>query len=412
MNTVRIGDNFEEKSYSLIEKALKNNDLSFVSEHCTLYRKKKYYNIIREKDVIFDLVIEVKHPLANKPSILCVIECKNYSNHSVPVDDLEEFSYKLQNIKGFTPKGIFITNNKFQSGAFKIAENTGIMLIEVHEDDYTIILHKTANTNFGFKEDFDFDLNIRKLIENALFPKKIEGLKRLNSDSIEKIANKFLNEVNTDILNCALPTPLPEIVEFLKAKKSIDVEFLNIKDQNDREVLGFFDLLKKRIIINKSISNSLQYPFVIGHEIGHLILHSNLKVNKTTYNNFQDIQFNFFHQSYDIKNDKHWVEWQANNFASCLLMPKSSIIARLIAIQKDLGISKQGSIFLDNQECNKKDYRDIVKWLSDFFEVGKNSIEYRLNDLGLIIRPPKTEEENLDREFLRRISIYNSNKNY
>ncbi|WP_158728891.1 MULTISPECIES: ImmA/IrrE family metallo-endopeptidase [unclassified Flavobacterium] len=407
MNTVKIGDAFEAKSYELIEKALNNKDLSFIPEHCTLYRKKKYHNLIREKDVIFDLVIEVKHPDAIKPTILCIIECKNYSNHSVPVDDLEEFSYKLQNIKGYTPKGIVITNNKFQSGAFKIAENTGIMLIEVNEDNYTIVLHKNEKLKIQTKEENDFDEKIRKLIENALLPKKIDGLKKLNSSNIENIANEFLNSFNTDILNYALATPLNRIVEYLKNEKSVEVETSNIVDTFNNNVLGYYDLSKQKILINNSITDTIQFPFVLAHEIGHYVLHSDLKVNQTIYDNFKDIQFSFFEQSYGIKNEKNWIEWQANCFASCLLMPKSSIILRLIAIQKDLGISKQGSIYLDNQDCNKKDYREIVKYLSDFFGVGKISIEYRLNDLGLINKIAISKEDNDAKEFLREISKMN-----
>lgn len=405
MNTVKIGDNFEEKSYYLIEQAIKNSDLSFIPEHCTLHRKKKYHNLIREKDVIFDLVIEVKHPDAIKPTILCIIECKNYSNHSVPVDDLEEFSYKLQNIKGYTPKGIVITNNKFQSGAFKVAENTGIMLIEVDEDNYTIVLRKNLKSHMI--EEIDFDNKIREIIENALLPKKIEGLKKLNSANIETIANEFLNSFNSDILNYALATPLNGIVEYLKSEKSVQVETSNIVDNFNNNVLGYYDLSNQKILINNSIIDTIQYPFVLAHEIGHYVLHSNLKINQTIYNNFKDIQFSFFEQSYGIRNEKNWIEWQANCFASCLLMPKKSILLRLVAIQKELGISKQGSIYLDNQNCNKKDFREIIKYLSDFFGVGKISIEYRLNDLGLIHRPPISKEDNDAKEFLREISKMN-----
>lgn len=407
MNTVKIGDDFENKSYDLIEKAIKNNELSFIPEHCTLHRKKKYYHIIREKEIIFDLSIEVKHPNAKKPSSLCIIECKNYSNHTVPVDDVEEFSYKIRNIKGFSPKGIIITNSKFQSGAFKIAENTGIMLIEVDEDNYTIVLHKNEHLKPQVKEDVDFDTNIRKLIENALLPKKIEGLKRLSSMNIELVATELLNNFNTDVLNYALAVPLDEIVEYLNREKSIKVEISSIVDNFNNNVLGYYDLSKQKILLNNSIINTPQYPFVLAHEIGHYLLHSNLKVNQTVYDNFKDIQFSFFEQSYGIKNEKNWIEWQANCFASCLLMPKNSIILRLIAIQKELGISKQGSIYLDNQDCNKKDYREIVKCLADFFGVGKNSIEYRLNDLGLVHRPPISKEDNKAKEFLREISKMN-----
>lgn len=404
MNTVKIGDDFEERSYNLIEQAIKNNHLSFIPEHCTLYRKKKYHNLIREKDVIFDLVIEVKHPDAKKPSILCIIECKNYTNHNVPVDDLEEFSYKLQNIKGFTPKGIVITNSKFQSGAFKVAENTGIMLIEVDENNYTIVLNKNENSKNHSKEEQDFDINIRKLIENAILPKEIIGLKKLNSEGIEKIANNFLNQYNSDVINSALPTPIDKLIEYLKIEKSIEIEYSDIIDSHNNKILGYYDLSKSKIIINESIKGTLQLPFVLAHEIGHYVLHSELKINQTIYNNFKDIEFNFFEQSYSIRNNKQWIEWQANYFASCLLMPKTSIIARLIDIQKQLGISKPGSIFLDNQQCNKDDYWDITKWLANYFGVGRNSIEYRLNDLGLIKKPPPSKDDIDSKEFLREIS--------
>lgn len=404
MNTVKIGDDFENKSYDLITKALENNELGFLPEHCKILRKQKYYHIIREKDIIFDLAIEVKHPSAVKPTILCIIECKDYSNHKVPVDDLEEFSYKIKGVKGFSVKGIFITNNKFQSGAYKIAENTGIMLIEVDEDNYTIVLHKNERTTSS-NEMFNFDKEIKKLIENALLPKKIIGLKKLSSTNIENLANEFLNNFNPDILNYAMPTPLTELCSYLKNEKSISVEFSNIKDNSNNSVLGYFDILNQKILINNSIHNTPQFPFVLAHEIGHFVLHSNLKINQTVYNNFKDVAFNFLQQSFTLNNDKNWIEWQANYFASCLLMPKSSIIARLIAIQKEKGIRNKGTIYLDEQEDNKLFYRDATNLLSTFFGVAKINIEYRLKDLGLVTIPQKNSDEK-EKELLRKISQY------
>lgn len=405
MNTVKIGDDFENKAYDLIEKALNNKEFGLIPEQCKIFRKKRYPSFRRKKGIVFDLAIEVTPPKADRPTLLYLVECKKYSS-KIPVDDVALFASYISEIDGYAIKGVFITNNKLQSGAIEEIGSHGMMLIEVDEDEYTIVLYKNKLLRNQKKEETDFDDEIRKLIENALLPTKINGLKRLSSARIDDIACRFLNEFNPNILENALATPLTEIAKYLKDERLISLEYSNLNDDFGNNVLGFYDLVNHKILIDNSIINTSQYPFIFAHEIGHYILHSNLKVNQVIYNNFKDVHFNFFQQSYALKNDKNWIEWQANCFASCLLMPKNSIILRLIAIQKELGISKQGSIFLDNQYCNKKDYMEIVNYLSNFFGVGKISIEYRLNDLGLIFTPKKKHNfEEKDRELLRKLSL-------
>ena len=181
----------------------------------------------------------------------------------------------------------------------------------------------------------------------------------------------------------------------------------------NNDVLGYFNSEKNEIIINFKVKDTPREPFILAHEIGHFILHKNLKVNKAVYNNFKDTSFNFFEQSYVFRNPKNWIEWQANCFASSLLMPELSFKAILILNQKDLGISKAGRIFLDEQECNKSDYRELIKRLSSHFNVSKISVEYRLNDLKLIDKPAyNPNSENDEKEFLRRLSILGLKNNW
>ena len=52
MNTVITGNNFEEKSYSLIEKAIKKGELGIDESVSKVYRKKRYYSKDREHDII------------------------------------------------------------------------------------------------------------------------------------------------------------------------------------------------------------------------------------------------------------------------------------------------------------------------------------------------------------------------
>mgnify|MGYP000076596133 CR=1 FL=1 len=90
-------------------------------------------------------------------------------------------------------------------------------------------------------------------------------------------------------------------------------------------------------------------------------------------------------------------------------MPETSIKILLHVVQTKLGISKQGRIYLDSQEVNQKDFYKIIKELSDYFEVGKLHVEYRLEKIGLIIRPPIPKEDEIQKEWLRDLSKMNSN---
>jgi len=98
----------------------------------------------------------------------------------------------------------------------------------------------------------------------------------------------------------------------------------------------------------------------------------------------EDSKFNPLTRKHNLENDKNWIEWQANQFASALLMLKDALKIRLILNQKLLGINRVGQLFLDDQECNKFDYIKITSELSSFFNVSKAMLKYRMDDLNLI----------------------------
>lgn len=347
-------------------------------------------------------------PNANKPTLLYLIECKNYSS-SIPVDDVALFAQYISEIHNYTIKGIFVTNSKLQSGAIEEITSHGMMLIEVDNDNYNIVHYKKEKQN---NQQDDFDKIIIKAIQESLLPTKIEGLKNLSSEQIENIASNLINEFNPEILSCGLSTPLFDLFEYLKSKYNLEYKYSKIEDHLKNDVLGYFDLAKNEIIVNSSIKDTSREPFILAHEIGHFILHKNLKINNSLYNNFKDTSFSFFKQRYVLENPKNRIEWQANCFASSLLMPKISIKAILILIQNDLGISKAGRIFLDKQECNKSDYKEIIKRLAVHFNVSKISIEYRLNNLKLIDKPAHNPNIENEKEFLRKLSILSAKNNW
>lgn len=408
MNTVKIGDHFEDKSYDIISAALDSQKLGLIPDFCSVYRKKGYYSTRRKKEIIFDLSIEVKPPGAERPTLLYLIECKNYSS-SIPVDDVALFAQYISEIHDYAVKGVFVSNSKLQSGAIEEIKSHGMMLIEVDAESYNIVHYK--NEKKKDPQD-DIDHIIIKAIQGALLPAEIEGLKKLSAKHIDAIATKLITDFRPDILNYGSALPLFDLLKYLKRKHKLKYKYSDFENHSDKHVLGYYDAEKNEIILNSSIKDSVREPFVAAHEIGHFMLHRNLRVNKTRYNNFKDTSFSLFKQSYTLNNPKNWIEWQANCFASALLMPQFSIQAILIIVQKKLGISKVGSIYLDDQACNRRDFNEILERMAAHFNVSKTNIEYRLNDLGLIVRPKNTKEVNAEKELLRRISLLGSSHNF
>ena len=412
MNTVKLGDEFEDKSYSIIEQALKNNDFGLIPKYCKIYRKKPYYSFRRKTDIIFDLAIEVTPPKAKNPTLLYLIECKNYTS-AVPVSDVATFAEYISQIEGFAIKGVFVSNNRLQSGALETVKSYGMMLIEVNDDDYNILLLRTDKLKNQNEKDIELDEKIRKTIENALLPKKIEGLKQLSAQQIQNIANTFLNEFDSSILAGAYKLDLKQLTNYLEKKYQLKIEYVNLLNNDGTKLLGYFDSQSNKILIDYTIVGTERFPFTLAHEIAHFVLHKNLKMNQTVYNNFKDSVHNIFTQQYELINDKNWIEWQANNFASAILMPHTSILARLIEVQRRMGVSRnQGTIYVDHQEQNKKDFHTYVDYLSNHFGTSKQSVEYRLKSLG-IIKTPKdvkvnyaSEQERIRQESIRRANEF------
>lgn len=412
MNTVKIGDEFEEKSYKIIQEALNKNEFGLMPKFCKVVRKPKYFAYRRKSEIVFDLSIEFTPPKADNPALIYLIECKNYSN-PVPVNDISTFAEYMSQIEGVATKGIFITNNKLQKGALETLKSYGMMLIEVDEDDYKIVLNRTDKLKNQEKEEFELDEKIRKTIENALLPKKAKGLKTLSAKQIEEIASNFLNEFDKSVLENAYCLDLEKLKSFLKERHGLAIESVNIIDNKGNNLLGYFDAEKNKIYIDYSLLGTERYAFTLAHEIGHFVLHQNLRMNQTVYNNFKDSVHNIFSQKSELKNDRNWIEWQANCFASAILMPHTSLVARLIEIQNKMGISRnQGTIYVDKQEQNQRDFYTYIDYLSDHFQTSKLSLEYRLKSLG-ILRHPKDvkpnyveEQERIRQESIRRANAY------
>ena len=343
-----------------------------------------------------------------------MIECKNYSTKNVPVGDVENFLYKIREINNSPghdakgAKGVFISNTSFQEGGMQIAQDTGLMIIEVIDDDLVIKLHKTDRDSNKIELN-ELEKKFESFFFNVFDLTKIQGLKEYSKKDIEQLVNNFLNSIDESILSKLLPIPLDIIVNHLSANFNLEFDFKNhIIQKSSQEILGFFNVTNNLIKIDCSIIETNRFSFLLAHEIGHFILHKNLKVNQQVYDSFQDSEYDISTGKYKLDNYKNWIEWQANEFASNLIMPKNTFFSRLIYIQKTLGISKIGSIFLDEQPINKKDFESIVIDLSSYFKTTKTSVKYRLESLNLI-KYKKTMKDNYNENLRQQLIQLNDN---
>jgi len=88
-----------------------------------VFHAKEYEGRITGRKIKVDVSFVLR--IAAGAELLVLVECKNY-NHRVPVDDVEEFHSKLDDIGA--QKGILITTVGFQEGAIKAARGRRIAL--------------------------------------------------------------------------------------------------------------------------------------------------------------------------------------------------------------------------------------------------------------------------------------------
>jgi len=146
MKTTTKGNKLEEDIFQLMKGEISSGRFIVKNENCKIYLKKGYYSKDRQKNIIFDVSIEVYLPGQSTYSILILIECKNY-NHAVPVDDAEEFFAKIQQISGANTKGILASTNSFQEGTLNFSKSKGIGLLRYfNQSDFKWLLTRSPST--------------------------------------------------------------------------------------------------------------------------------------------------------------------------------------------------------------------------------------------------------------------------
>ena len=132
--------------------------------------------------------------------------------------------------------------------------------------------------------------------------------------------------------------------------------------------------------VNQKISKERE-NFTIAHELGHIVLH------KTITNSIQSISENQNSINSELnigKSDITRMEYQANTFASYLLMPSRPFLVKVTELFKQYSITT-GRLYLDHQPCNKKQCNIILGQIADHFIVSKEAVKVRMKKDQLLV---------------------------
>lgn len=432
MNTVEKGDKFENEVFDYIKEHVMSGNSYLNPALCSFHKKKGYYSDKRKKDIIFDISIECCRKGSDKYSQLIIIECKDYSS-KIPVDDIEEFESKLRQIAGVNIKGMFFSKSAFQGSALQVAKSIGMALVRVLPDDQVdwILERKPLASSLLARVNEDEQLSIQGLLNNNhigssqnifnyyngkittsftdIFNKLVfidsnldKFVSQHNSFPYRNPTKKTLGYINYDdldsrslkILECSgnnsYPIDFSLLTSNLTNNYGVKFDFESDLgcDQSQNTILGIMDIKRNFIkISNKLEYNSHSWRFALGHEIGHYILHSGYILNLYS-GEYSELESNLLWNKDELnkKNVFNRLEWQANTFANCLLIPKNKLFPLIEQLVKKLDITNfcHGIIYLDDQYCNKYNYQHIISEIKKEFNVSASIATIRLKQLGIL----------------------------
>ncbi len=168
------------------------------------------------------------------------------------------------------------------------------------------------------------------------------------------------------------------------------------------DLLGATWIEKKEVFADESLDPTVRpqvlgrYRFTIGHEVGHIVLHGP--------GAYDPDQFNLFGEAANAprpfckSQDKGFKEVQANQFASCLLMPKSLVLdawkLRFGDIRPRTGVDAKvrarlpGRTNLARAVALDRVLDLFARTFAQQFQVSAEAMRIRLENLGLLIRDP------------------------
>lgn len=363
-------------------------------------------SVIKEHPVYGDIKVTLsietfqtsKFKENNTPSYIVAYECIDGIVDSEKVYSLIGRSKKVQGIKLW-----IVSSNGFRNEVVRLArENSiGLMRIDLNTgvNDDSFILPRSVEDHVRCQQSIETMKGERRMEypllswkENLVTSSMVEVLAAegvriknglllkapfLSNDKIEKLANELTDTLTEEDL-------LPVNIDSILQSHELSWQFGELPT----EQLGIIALSKKIVTINSSLqSDTPRIRFTLAHELGHHLLHKDL------LESFQMVSFGETDSTLDTTPvagvELSWLEHHANHFASCLLMPRKTVIRQYekffeAYITACYGDKLAPLYWDDNNQAAKDNCLRLLKPLSSRFKVSVEAMKWRLKSLNLL----------------------------
>ncbi|MFT3909761.1 MAG: ImmA/IrrE family metallo-endopeptidase [Ferruginibacter sp.] len=169
-------------------------------------------------------------------------------------------------------------------------------------------------------------------------------------------SRKYITQLANSIIGKSATAPI-------KIDKIIKDQGLKLVPYEEDGVSGILMVEKSSATIGYATNEPRERQrFTKAHELGHFLLHrgGNLFIDKKSMSMYRP-------SNGAPSND--WQEWEANEFAACILMPEHLVREEMKNIQIDYADDESGNTW--------------IKKLADIFEVSVSAMSIRISKLGL-----------------------------
>ena len=387
-NNQHKGDYFENLVFKKLKELIKNQDIPGVSRYNEIFLHKQYASKTAP-DVMLnpDITIEV-YSNSNKEtwSNLLVVECKN---HGRKIDNsiYREFVGNLSDYPRSGVRGIMVSSAGFTQQVITLAQSDNIALVVLSEQsDWETIIWRKINSF----EQHQFGHKVLTGEASTSYPIVYSGNSFVTvSDLLQECGIPMSKALHIPFMEdnviCKKVEDILQNTKYLIKENFIDCCFSLIAPnykfdfvEIQEDCLGKCDFKEHVITINSSLSKHRQ-NFTIAHELGHIALHSSIVENLFSIEDRESDKNTIISKSIYGR-----MEYQANTFASYLLMPNIPFMAEVNKLFKENWITT-GRLYHDYQPCNIRDCNVVVGALSSKFNVSQEAVIVRLKRANLYI---------------------------
>lgn len=195
--------------------------------------------------------------------------------------------------------------------------------------------------------------------------------------SFKKIEEKVENiHFDYKVYNC----PADSMQDIISKQ---NIKYLETNEMSEKiDGMYMVDKHKKVIFINSNKTNIGRKNFTIAHELGHHFLNHCQLGEKVECEILERAEYK---NNNEDENERK--ETEANVFAACFLMPKTSVISAMVKVLKMTDREHYGRVYLDNQSCNIKDWNICWRHMQNQFKTSQTCIKWRLYNLDYLHGP-------------------------